>query len=54
MSRDVTVGTDTVESEYAALAARAPDCIECGDCVERCPFGVDVTQNMRHAAAALD
>ena len=32
-----------------ALGAHASDCIMCGGCEERCPFGVDVRQNMRDA-----
>ncbi len=31
--------------------AAAADCTACGACVERCPFGVDVIQVMRKAAA---
>jgi uncharacterized protein len=33
--------------EPVAAAAR---CSACGACVERCPFGVDVTEIMRKAA----
>jgi predicted aldo/keto reductase-like oxidoreductase len=31
-------------------SAPASDCTECGDCVERCPFGVDVIARMQQAA----
>ena len=31
-------------------SAPASDCIECGECMERCPFGVDVIARMRQAA----
>jgi len=31
-------------------SAPASDCIECGECMERCPFGVDVIAKMRQAA----
>jgi len=41
--------TDSVVSEYEALLARASDCTECGICVERCPFGVDVIADMTQA-----
>jgi predicted aldo/keto reductase-like oxidoreductase len=34
---------------YAALPAPASDCLECGDCEARCPFGVSVMAKMRHA-----
>ncbi len=35
---------------YADLPAKASDCTECGSCVERCPFAVDVIPQMRRAA----
>ncbi|NIQ05653.1 MAG: hypothetical protein GWO20_07975 [Candidatus Korarchaeota archaeon] len=35
--------------EYQALSAHASDCIQCGKCVERCPFDVDVLSRMRKA-----
>ena len=38
--------TDKIVSEYEALPVKASDCTECGVCVERCPFGVDVIANM--------
>lgn len=38
--------TPALREEYSAMPANAADCIECGDCVERCPFGVDVTAQM--------
>jgi uncharacterized protein len=41
----------TVREHYRTLDAHASDCIECYDCEERCPFGVDVTGEMRKAAA---
>jgi predicted aldo/keto reductase-like oxidoreductase len=37
----------TVRAHYGALPNRAADCIECGDCEERCPFGVKVIERMR-------
>lgn len=40
---------DDIFSEYEALAVRASACTECGVCVERCPFGVDVIANMNRA-----
>jgi len=39
--------TDQIQADYDALSAKASDCIECGDCMERCPFGVDVIAKMR-------
>lgn len=40
---------ETVREHYASLNAKAGDCVECGSCVKRCPFGVDVIANMREA-----
>ena len=35
---------------YRALEHHGSDCIECGSCEERCPFGVPVIENMKRAA----
>ncbi len=41
----------TVRAHYEALTARAADCIECGQCEERCPFNVPVIKRMAEAKA---
>lgn len=41
---------ETVREHYAALSAKAADCIACGSCEKRCPFQVSVIENMRAAA----
>lgn len=41
--------TATLRSDYEALPVKASQCVECGDCVERCPFGVDVIAKMNGA-----
>jgi len=38
-----------VREHYAALKAHASDCIQCGACQERCPFGVDIAANLKSA-----
>jgi predicted aldo/keto reductase-like oxidoreductase len=43
--------TAAERAAYLALPAHAADCIQCGDCVERCPFGVEVIGRMERAAA---
>jgi len=42
---------ETVREHYAALAHRAGECVSCGACAKRCPFGVSAPENMRLAAA---
>lgn len=41
--------SDAVMAEYDALSSKASDCLQCGDCMERCPFDVDVIANMEQA-----
>lgn len=40
---------ETVREHYAALRAHAGDCIGCGACEKRCPFHVQIIENMRAA-----
>lgn len=40
---------ETVYQHYMALEAKAGDCITCGSCEKRCPFGVAVIENMKQA-----
>jgi predicted aldo/keto reductase-like oxidoreductase len=40
-------------STYAAMETNAADCIACGACEERCPFGVPVIEKMSEAASLL-
>jgi uncharacterized protein len=44
-------GAAALAGEYGELAAGASACVECGECEERCPFGVRVRENMKRAAA---
>jgi predicted aldo/keto reductase-like oxidoreductase len=39
---------------YETLPYQASACSECGACVERCPFGVDVTTKMRQAVELFE
>lgn len=41
--------TDELRAAYAALPAKASECIQCHDCEERCPFDVAVTTHMEEA-----
>lgn len=38
---------ETVREHYAALEKHGSDCIDCGACEKRCPFGVEVRENMK-------
>jgi uncharacterized protein len=40
----------SIRSHYAALAQSGKDCIGCGSCESRCPFGVAIIENMAAAA----
>jgi predicted aldo/keto reductase-like oxidoreductase len=39
---------------YSGLKAKASECTECGVCVERCPFEVDVIAKMREAVEIFE
>ncbi len=40
---------ETVREHYKALEHHAGECIKCGACESRCPFGVEIRQNMDKA-----
>lgn len=42
--------TPEITAAYETMPANASDCIQCGQCTERCPFGVDVIPIMAAAA----
>lgn len=39
----------SVKAHYDGLNANGKDCVQCGGCEERCPFGVAVTERMAKA-----
>lgn len=41
--------TDEIRTRYNALSAKAGDCVHCESCTERCPFGIDASENMKRA-----
>ncbi len=41
---------DSVKQHYLSLDSTAENCIECGACEKRCPFGVEVIERMKRAA----
>ena len=40
---------ETVREHYKVLEHHAGECIQCGACEKRCPFGVSIRENMREA-----
>ena len=43
----------SVISHYESLAAHGRDCVACGHCEGRCPFGVQIIENMKTAEKLL-
>jgi len=41
--------TPETAAVYKAMKANADDCVQCGECRERCPFGVDAPAKMEEA-----
>ena len=46
--------SNAIRAEYDALSSKASECLQCGDCVERCPFDVDVIANMEQAVELFE
>ena len=44
----------SIKAHYEALRPMPKDCIACGGCEERCPFGVRVTEKMEKAQICSD
>lgn len=44
---------EAAKAQYASLDVKASECIQCGACVAKCPFKVDVIGNMARAAGVL-
>ena len=43
-----------LSARYAALAAKASACTRCGECLERCPFEVDIIGKMKRAVDVFE
>lgn len=41
--------TDDLKKRYQSLDVRGKECIHCGSCTKRCPFGIDASANMQRA-----
>lgn len=46
--------TDNLRTWYAGHEVKASACIQCGDCTERCPFGVDIIAKMHQAVEIFE
>lgn len=44
---------ETVREHYSSLQHHASECVHCGICETRCPFGVEIQKNMDEAAAVF-
>lgn len=52
---DLAAAGDVLAREhYRSLARNASDCVQCGGCEKRCPFGVPVREKMRQAVMTLE
>jgi predicted aldo/keto reductase-like oxidoreductase len=46
--------TDEMRGWYADHRVKASACVECGECLERCPFDVDIIAKMQKAVALFE
>ena len=47
-------GIEQIAEWYAGFLVKASACVECGVCVERCPFDVEIIDKMRGAATVFE
>lgn len=47
-------GSSYARRAYAGRGAKASACTACGECLERCPFGVDIVERLREAARVFE
>jgi predicted aldo/keto reductase-like oxidoreductase len=47
-------GLAQVREWYSRYPVKASACVECGLCVERCPFDVDIMAKLREAVALFE
>lgn len=46
--------TEALQREYDGWAHAASECVGCGICLERCPFGVDIMGKLEEAASVFE
>ncbi|MCG2729497.1 MAG: aldo/keto reductase [Acetobacterium sp.] len=44
---------ETLKDHYALLGHHAGECIECGECIKNCPFGVPIIKKMKQAVTVF-
>lgn len=44
---------EVIKNEYDSLASKAEDCLNCGECTSRCPFGINVPDRMKKASEMI-
>jgi hypothetical protein len=47
-------GLEQIKEWYAGFPVKASACVECGVCIERCPFDLEIINKMREAAAVFE
>ncbi len=50
---DIENISPSIRSHYMSLSRNGGDCIACGNCETRCPFGVEIIENMAEAEKLL-
>lgn len=46
--------TSLIQEQYNQLKVKASSCIKCGQCMTRCPFGIDIISNMEEASKIFE
>jgi predicted aldo/keto reductase-like oxidoreductase len=46
--------SENLKMRYREILPNASDCIECGDCVDRCPFNIDMIEIMRETVLLFE
>jgi predicted aldo/keto reductase-like oxidoreductase len=47
-------GVEEPKASYAHFLVKASACVECGVCLERCPFDVEIVAKMHEATAVFE